>query len=35
VLIAHVDSWAHFSEDLDATVAAFDAAGLGDVLARR
>jgi L-ascorbate metabolism protein UlaG (beta-lactamase superfamily) len=35
VLIAHVDSWAHFSEDLGTTVAAFDEAGLGGVLARR
>jgi L-ascorbate metabolism protein UlaG (beta-lactamase superfamily) len=35
VLIAHVDSWAHFSEDLRTTVAAFDEAGLGGVLARR
>jgi L-ascorbate metabolism protein UlaG (beta-lactamase superfamily) len=35
VLIAHVDSWAHFSEDLGHTVAAFDDAGLGDRLVRR
>lgn len=35
VLIAHVDSWAHFSEDLRTTVAAFDAAGLGGRLAHR
>lgn len=35
VLIAHVDSWAHFAEDLRTTVAAFDEAGLGDRLARR
>lgn len=35
VLIAHVDSWAHFSEDLRTTVAAFDEAGLGGRLARR
>ncbi|WP_275006815.1 MBL fold metallo-hydrolase [Promicromonospora iranensis] len=35
VLIAHVDSWAHFSEDLRTTVAAFDEAGLGDRLVRR
>ncbi|MFD2025222.1 MBL fold metallo-hydrolase [Promicromonospora aerolata] len=35
VLIAHVDSWAHFSQDLPTTVAAFDEAGLGDRLARR
>ncbi|MFD2792892.1 MBL fold metallo-hydrolase [Promicromonospora vindobonensis] len=35
VLIAHVDSWAHFSEDLQTTVAAFDEAGLGDRLVRR
>ena len=35
VLIAHVDSWAHFSENLRTTVAAFDEAGLGGLLARR
>lgn len=35
VLIAHVDSWAHFSENLGTTVAAFDEAGLGGRLARR
>jgi L-ascorbate metabolism protein UlaG (beta-lactamase superfamily) len=35
VLIAHVDSWAHFSEDLPTTVAAFDEAELGARLARR
>lgn len=35
VLIAHVDSWAHFTEDLEATVEAFDRAGLGNLLTRR
>lgn len=35
VLLAHVDSWAHFTEDLAQTAAAFDAAGLGERLVRR
>ncbi|ORW34280.1 Zn-dependent hydrolase [Mycobacterium paraense] len=32
VIPAHVDGWAHFSEGADEFAAAFDAAGIGDVL---
>ncbi|OBG25445.1 MBL fold metallo-hydrolase [Mycobacterium sp. E3198] len=32
VIPAHVDGWAHFSEGADRFAAAFDAAGIGDVL---
>lgn len=32
VIPAHVDGWAHFSEGVDEFVAAFDQAGIGDVL---
>lgn len=35
VVLAHVDGWAHFEEDLPQTVAAFDDAGLGELLQRR
>jgi L-ascorbate metabolism protein UlaG (beta-lactamase superfamily) len=31
-ILVHHDSWEHFREDLDAGVAAFDAAGMSDVL---
>jgi L-ascorbate metabolism protein UlaG (beta-lactamase superfamily) len=32
VIAAHVAGWAHFSEGVDDFVAAFDQAGIGDVL---
>ncbi|MGO9926426.1 MAG: MBL fold metallo-hydrolase [Mycobacterium sp.] len=32
VIPAHVDGWAHFSEGVDEFVAAFDAAGIGNLL---
>jgi L-ascorbate metabolism protein UlaG (beta-lactamase superfamily) len=32
VIPAHVDGWAHFSEGVGAVIAAFDAAGIADVL---
>lgn len=32
VIPAHVEGWAHFSEGADEFAAAFDAAGIGDVL---
>ena len=32
VIPAHVDGWAHFSQGVDEFVAAFDEAGIGNVL---
>jgi L-ascorbate metabolism protein UlaG (beta-lactamase superfamily) len=32
VIPAHLDSWAHFSEGIDDVVAAFDEAGIGELL---
>lgn len=33
VIPAHLDGWTHFSEGLDNVIAAFDEAGIADVLA--
>jgi L-ascorbate metabolism protein UlaG (beta-lactamase superfamily) len=33
VIPAHVDGWTHFTEDIDDVIAAFDDAGIADVLA--
>lgn len=35
VVIAHADSWGHFTDDYENAVVAFEKAGLGDLLVRR